>query len=301
MHPPEYIVISPVRNEEEYLPDTISCMASSSIRPKQWVIVNDGSTDGTKAILDAAAEQFDWITVVHRADRGYRQAGTGVIEAFYDGYSRISITDYEYLVKLDGDLSFSKDYFERCFAIFNREPKLGIGGGTICNKLNGVLEPESRIDPLFHVRGATKLYRKQCWDQIGGLIRAPGWDTVDEVKANMLGWTTRTFPEVKLLHHRMAGAAYGQWSNWVKGGRAAYVSRYHPVFMVLKCCRRLFSRPYIVGGCGLFWGFCSGYFFRLPRVADQQLIRYFRQQQFNRLLGKPSRWTDCHHSTRAQG
>lgn len=291
MKHPVYVIVSPVRNEEKYLPGTIRCMAASTVRPKQWVLVDDGSTDGSAAVLDQAASQYDWITVVHRQDRGFRQAGTGVINAFYDGFTAIRHPDWDYLVKFDGDLSFSEDYFERCFRKFAAEPKLGIGGGTICNEREGVLMPESKIDPLFHVRGATKIYRRECWDQIGGLIRAPGWDTVDEVKANMLGWTTRTFPDIKLLHHRIAGAAYGRWSNWVKGGRAAYVSGYHPLFMFLKCCRRLFEPPRLVGGCGLFVGFFEGYIKGSPRVEDEALIRYFRQQQFNRLLGRPNLWS----------
>lgn len=286
-----YVVISPVRNEEKYLPGTISCMAASSVLPRQWIIINDGSTDGTAALLEEAARQFPWITLLHRGDRGFRQAGTGVIEAFYHGYSAIKSPDWEFLVKLDGDLSFSKDYFEKCFKNFAAEPKLGIAGGTICNERKGELEPESKIDPIFHVRGATKIYRKQCWDQIGGLIQAPGWDTVDEVKANMLGWNTRTFPEIRLIHHRIAGAAYGRWNNWVKGGRAAYISGYHPVFMLLKSCRRLFEQPYFIGGCGLLFGFLQGYCKRLQRVPDRDLVRYFRQQQINRLLRRPSLWT----------
>src|ERR1039458_440044 len=186
----KYIVISPVRNEEQYLPQTIQCMAAQTTRPLCWLLIDDGSTDGTGRIIDDAAAQHPWLKALHRKDRGFRQAGGGVMEAFCDGYGRLSTFNpqpadlsWQFLVKFDGDLSFSPDYFEQCFNRFACDPKLGIGGGTICNQLNGALEVESKVDPVFHVRGATKIYRRQCWDQIGGLIRAPGWDTVDEVKA----------------------------------------------------------------------------------------------------------------------
>ena len=287
----KYIVISPVRNEAQYLPQTIRCMVAQSVCPTEWILVDDGSTDSTGTIIVAAAGQHPWIKVIHRKDRGFRQAGGGVIDAFYTGCQSISDLDWQFLVKFDGDLSFPADYFEQCLERFGADPKLGIGGGTICNKANGCLEVESKIDPVFHVRGATKIYRRACWEQIDGLIRAPGWDTVDEVKANMLGWSTRTFPELKLVHHRPAGQAYGRWSNLVKNGRANYVAGYHPLFMFLKCIRRLFEKPYLVEGCGLWLGFAGAYLKRVPRVTDQAVIKYLRRQQMNRLLGKPSLWS----------
>lgn len=287
----KYIVISPSRNEAEFLPGTIACLERQTAPPLQWILIDDGSTDRSPEIMRAAAQRHPWITVVSRPDRGFRQAGTGVIDAFYDGYAAIRHADWEYLVKFDADLSFPPDYFEACFRFFDRDTRLGIGGGTICNEISGQLVPESTIDPHFHVRGATKIYRRACWEQIGGLIKAPGWDTVDEVKANMLGWRTYTFPHLKLLHHRMAGGAYGAWNNWVKNGRANYTTGYHPLFMFMKCIRRLFAKPYLVGGVGLWIGFLGGYLQRVPQVPDPGVIRYFRRQQLNRLMGRPSLWS----------
>jgi hypothetical protein len=167
---------------------------------------------------------------------------------------------------------------------------LGIGGGTICKETAGHLLPESTIDPAFHVRGATKIYKRDCWERLGGLIRAPGWDTVDEFKANMLGWATYTFPEIQVLHHRPAGQAQGDWKNWVKNGRANYVAGYHPLFMLLKCVSRLKSRPYGIAALGLFTGYLSGYLRKVPMVGDEQLIRYVREQQMRRLLNRENLW-----------
>ena len=290
----KYIVISPVRNEEQYLPQTIQCMAAQTAQPLCWLLIDDGSADSTGRIIDDAAARHPWLKALHRSDRGFRQAGGGVMEAFYEGYDSLAETRWDFLVKLDGDLTFPSDYFEQCLKRFEANPTLGIGGGTICSEVNGTLEVESKIDPAFHVRGATKIYRRECWDQIGGLIHAPGWDTVDEVKANMLGWTTRTFPDLKLVHHRPAGQAYGQWSNLLKNGRANYIAGYHPLFMLLKCIRRCFEKPYLLEGCGLWFGFLSGYLKHIPQAPDPNVIRYLRRQQLNRLLGKPSLWsTPC--------
>jgi poly-beta-1,6-N-acetyl-D-glucosamine synthase len=285
-----YVIIAPVRDEARHIKRTIESVAFQTVRPALWIIVNDGSTDGTGQIIDEAAIRHSWIKAVHRRNRGVRRAGEGVMEAFYAGFSLLENEPWQYLVKLDGDVTFEPDYFESCFTRFAEEPRLGIAGGVICNPVNGALCPESKVDPAFHVRGATKIYRRECWLGIGGLVQAPGWDTVDELKANMLGWSTRTFPDIKIIHHRPAGVAYGTWANWVKNGRANYVAGYHPVFMLLKCISRVFQRPYGIAALGLGVGFCGGYAKRIWRVDDPALVRYFRRQQMRRLLGQPSLW-----------
>jgi poly-beta-1,6-N-acetyl-D-glucosamine synthase len=286
----EYVVVTPVRNEQEYLPLTIRSMVAQTIQPTCWVIIDDGSTDETGRIAKAAAAEHPWIRALSRADRGFRKAGGGVIDAFYEGYRLIGTEKWEYLIKLDGDLSFAPDYFERCFAEFEADRRLGVAGGTISVLANGELVPEAKNDPRFHVRGATKIYSRSCWSAIGGLIHAPGWDTLDEVKANMLGWRSRTLAGIMIHHHRPTGAAYGTWNDRIKAGVANYITGYHPLFMFLKCLRRMAEKPFFIGGIALWCGFLKGYFRRIPQVEDKALIQFFRQQQINRLLGRASLW-----------
>jgi glycosyltransferase involved in cell wall biosynthesis len=349
----QYIVITPARNEQETIGQTIRSMAAQNLRPLRWVIVNDGSTDETASLIDQAARDHAWISAVHLKDRGFRHSGGGVIEAFYAGYdllhgndpllldrgenspdkralcasepraerrtpmrpepampqraasecgapvpgqgstvrSRDPVVGWDFLVKFDADLSFGPDYFQRCLEKFEQNPRLGIGGGMICQSLGPPPVREYAGDPPFHVRGATKIYRRDCWDQIGGLHRAPGWDTIDEVKANMLGWTTCTFEDVPLQHHRFAGSVDGAWKNWVKNGYANYVTGYHPVFMFIKCLSRLLKQPYFLGGFGLFCGYASGYFRPDQRVADKEMVRFLRREQWKRLFLRPSIWS----------
>lgn len=266
-------------------------MVAQTILPAHWIIVDDGSTDETGRIAEAAARKHAWIQVVTRPDRGFRQAGGGVVNAFYEGFRLIETEPWAFVVKLDGDLSFAPDYFARCFEHFERDGRLGIAGGTVCSAAGGGVEPESRVDPKFHVRGATKMYKRACWEGIGGLLRAPGWDTMDEVKANMLGWTTLTFDGLNVIHHRPTGAAYGAWKDRVKNGLGCYITGYHPLFMVLKSVRRMAEKPYVIGGCGLLYGFVKGYLGRVPQIEDRALVKYFRQQQVNRLLLRQSLWS----------
>jgi glycosyltransferase involved in cell wall biosynthesis len=284
----KYIIITPARDEADYIEQTLASVPRQTVLPMQWILVNDGSRDNTGQIMDHYAKQYPWITVCHRNDRGYRNSAGGEVDAFYDGFSRVASDDWDFIVKLDGDLSFSPDYFAQCFAEFENDPRLGIAGGGIYHDLNGVITLEK--SPIFHVRGATKIYRRECWNDLGGIMRAPGWDTVDDLKANMLGWTTRSFPALRVLHYRFTGAADGAWRNCVKDGRANYIAGYHPLFMFFKCVVRFVQRPRVVGSLGLMFGFLGCYWRSTPRVQDRSLISYTRNQQLRRLLLLDSMW-----------
>ncbi|MCA8960535.1 MAG: glycosyltransferase family 2 protein [Planctomycetes bacterium] len=286
--PPPYVIVTPARDEEEFVERTIDSVLGQTWAPVEWVIVDDGSTDRTAEIVDRRAQESTRLRVVHRDDRGHRAAGSGVMEAFYSGFDAIQTSDWKYLVKLDCDLEFDADYFERCLSALEADPELGIGGGVIYNCIDGrqVLEKH----PRFHVRGATKIYRRACWEAIGGLHRVPGWDTLDEVKANQLGWKTQSFDDAKLVQFRFTGDAAGQWSNWVKNGRASYICGYHPLYLMTKAFARITKKPYIVATLGVIWGYFKAFIQREPRVPDTSLIRYLRGQQLRRLLGMRSIW-----------
>ena len=284
-----YVIITPVRDEEAHLQSTIESVLKQTIRPVEWIIVNDGSSDNTGKIIDDYASRFSWLRGVHRPNRGFRKSGGGVVEAFDEGYRSLLSRDWDFIVKLDGDLTFEPAYFERCFRYFAEDTALGVGGGVICYVLDDGSK-EFEQNPAFHVRGATKIYRRTCWDAIGGLWPAPGWDTMDEVKANMLGWTSRSFPDLHLVHRRHTGAADGTWKNLMKNGRANYVCGYHPLFMLSKCLYRLRVRPYGIGSLALLCGYLSGYLKKIPQVDDRTAIQYLRRQQMNRLRGRQSIW-----------
>jgi glycosyltransferase involved in cell wall biosynthesis len=283
-----YVIVTPIRDEEKFIEATIASVRAQTVPPAEWVIVDDGSTDRTGEIIDRYVCRFPWIRVVHRENRGFRKSGGGVVEAFYDGYKALQCSDWDFIVKLDGDLSLQPTYFEKCFAHFESDPKLGIGGGDICHEVGGVQKVEA--NPKFHVRGATKIYKRACWEAIGGLWRAPGWDTIDEVKANMLGWKTYSFGELKIAHHRLTGTADGLLRDRIKHGVACYVSGYSPLFVVASCVSRLVKKPYIAGSAAIAYGFLKGYWNRMPRVNDKELIKYVRAQQLRRLCGLKTIW-----------
>ncbi len=284
----KYVLITPVRDEETYIPLTVESVVRQTVRPREWVIVNDGSKDRTGEIIDEYARQYPWIRTVHRKDRGFRKWGAGIIEAFYDGFNALTVTDWEFMCKLDGDLSFEPDYFESMWRKFAENPRLGVAGGYLYHLENGNKTLENH--PAFHVRGGAKIYRRACWDALGGLWVGPGSDTVDEVKANMLGWSSRSFLDLQIQHHRWTGATYGRWGGVVKDGKTDYVAGYHPLFMVAKSVARLRQRPYVVRSLGLLYGYVKAHMERIPRVDDPQLIRYLQQQQLAKLTGRQTIW-----------
>lgn len=283
-----YVIITPARDEEEHVQATIKSVAGQTVRPAEWVIVDDGSTDRTGAIIDQYAAQFPWIRVIHRPNRGFRKPGGGVVDAFNEGYASLGCNDWHFIVKLDGDLSFSPDYFQRCFEHFRKQPELGIGGGEIYNALEHGLKLEA--NPRFHVRGATKIYRRACWDAIGGFWVGPGWDTIDEVKANMLGWKTRSFEDLPLVHLRPTGAAEGPLRDCVKHGVVCYTCGYHPLFVLASCLYRVARKPYVLGSLAIASGFLKAYFTHTSRVDDKGLTDYLRLQQLRRLCGLETIW-----------
>jgi biofilm PGA synthesis N-glycosyltransferase PgaC len=282
-----YIIVSPVRDEGAHLAVTAQSLVTQTVTPTQWVIVDDGSRDDTAEIARRYASQHSWITVVQRRDRGFRAPGNGVMEAFHAGLSAVD-AQWDFLVKLDGDVLLRDDYFEQCLARFDANPKLGIAGGAFHSPTeDGYVEERH---PMFHVRGATKIYRRRCWDDIGGLIRTTGWDTYDEVKANRLGWQTYTFRDLVVLQQRTTGGVAGPWRNSVKNGLAGYIVGYDPMFMIARAARNLLSPPRFATSFGLLWGYFGALARRAPRVDDPETIRYTRREQRKRLLGRESIW-----------
>ena len=279
-----YVVISPVRNEAAFIEKTLRSVTEQTIKPAEWIIVNDGSTDETEALVAPYAKQYDWLRLVNRQDRGYRQRGPGVVEAFYKGFEQITHTDYNIVVKLDGDLSFEPNYFEELLKQFAANPKLGIASGqTYVFDGN-----EWATTQALHActQGPTKLYRRECFEAIGGIPRSYGWDGIDDWKARMLGWHTEGFQHLKVLHHRAEGEATGMIKSRIEQGRGGYFMGYHPLYMLARILWRIVTPPYITGSLAMLWGYLSSWLGRREQV-EPELVRYIRRTQLQLLVSLP--------------
>ncbi len=277
-----YVVITPVRNEAEYIETTICSMTQQTIKAAEWIIVNDGSTDETAEIVARYAAEHPWIKLVDREDRGARQRGRGVVEAFYAGYETIT-QDYDVIVKLDGDLSFGPSYFESLLREFAVNPKLGIAGGGVYERLDG--ENWVLDSSRDHVRGPTKVYRRACFEAIGGLVLALGWDGIDEWKALSLGWEIQSFRKLKVYHYRVTGAATGSLRSRIEQGYGAHYMGYNPLFIVMRGIRYMFLRPYLIGGIVMVVGYVVAWLRGQEQMPDPSLIRHVRRTQLKQLAG----------------
>ena len=282
--PPPYVLIMPTRDDEDYLQATLDCITSQTHVPAELVIVDDGSSDRTAAIADAAAEAYPWIHVVHRADRGCRKVGPGVIEAFYAGYETLRTTDYAYIAKIDGDCSFGPTYFDRIFDIMEHQPRLGGASGKVFNPVGDQLFEERIIDEM--VSGQIHLWRRAAWEDIGGFVREVMWDGITFHRARMCGWQTRSFPdpELRILHHRLMGSSE---KNIVHGrlrwGRGQWFMGTHPLYIIASGMNRMRERPYVLGGLLIIIGYFMAILQRVPRYDDPAFRRDLHQWQLSRL------------------
>lgn len=282
----KYAIVTPVKNEEKFFPQTLESILRQEVRPAKWVIVNDGSTDSTGEIIRKAEAENDWIVGIHNSPTTHRRPGGEAVLA--QGIKTLNLDDYDYFVRMDGDLSFGGDYFRKLFALFQQMPKLGIASGVCYLREQDKLVEEAH--PRFHTRGPLKTYRTTCFRAIGGLSPELGWDTIDEVRANMLGWQTRSFPDLRIIHLRKTQTASGALRGLRNLGKASYYAGYHPLYLTARSVKTMFEKPYLVGGFSMLRGFFNDFLRGAPQVDDPALIRYLRQQQINRLMGRETIW-----------
>jgi biofilm PGA synthesis N-glycosyltransferase PgaC len=277
-----YIVLSPMKNEESYVSKTLEAMISQTHRPVEWLIVNDGSTDRSAEIVARYSAHHSWIRMVDVEGLSNRSRGGHVVDLIYEGLRHIKAADFEFLVKLDCDVSFGEDFFQTIFQVCEQNPRLGITSGVSFVLRNGVLTEEKAAPE--HTLGATKIYRKECFADIGGLVPSMGWDGIDEIKARLRGWEARPLRELVVLHHRPEGAAKGFLASGVERGKGSYFMGYHPMFLLARALRRMLRPRLFADGVGMLTGYLWSVVSREPRIPDPDLIRVLRRTQVRELL-----------------
>jgi poly-beta-1,6-N-acetyl-D-glucosamine synthase len=274
-----------MKNEENYVTNTLEAMVAQKVAPVEWVIVNDGSTDRSAEIVADYCQRYPWIRLLNLAGLGDRQPehyGGHVVDLFYDGLNSSWARDIEFIVKLDCDVSFNAGFFEKIFEVFRQNPKLGITSGISFALQDGVLAEERSA--ACHTLGATKVYRKRCFDEIGGLVRSMGWDGIDEIKARMRGWEAWPIRELIVLHHRPEGAALGLLASGVERGKGSYFMGYHPVFMIARALGRMLRPALVVDGIGMLLGYFGSLCRCEPRIPDAEFVQYLRKHQIRKLF-----------------
>jgi len=298
-HTPRILIVSPVRDEAAYLGATIDSVVAGTLQPARWVIVDDGSSDATAAIAERAAREHPWIRLVRLPDRGSRAVDTGVVDAFYAGLETVDAGDYDFLCKLDGDVTVGPSYFECLMKYFEADPRLGAASGKVWCVENGSLSPERTRREM--VSGAFKCYRRECFEDIGGLVRGPMWDAIDFHKARMKGWRTRSFDDEELVirhHRRMGSSDRNIFVGRLRWGLGHFFMGTHPAYLLAVAAYRLFERPFVVGGACILLGYVLAWLRREPRYDDPEFRRCLRRWQLwkIKLAAEPPPQTECERS-----
>lgn len=281
----KYVVISPVRNEQDYIQRTYESLVSQTLLPLQWIIVNDGSTDDTEAMVLRYVAQHSWIKLITLKDRGYYFPGTGVVNVFNAGLAVVSQPDWEFVVKLDVDLSFEPNYFELLLNRFSDNPKLGMGSGvTYLESDKGwVMEPVLDDHPV----GPSKVYRRTCFEQIGGLKPVPGWDLADLLAAQMAGWQTACFKDLIVKHYRPTGTRReGLWARSVLQGRFEYRHGYAFWYTFLKAIFHLVGSGNFVASAGKVFGYMLAFVKKDEYIFEEKMRIFLRGKHAKSFLGR---------------
>src|SRR6056297_331994 len=274
------LVVSPCRNEADYMRRTLDSMVAQTERPTLWIVVDDGSTDATPEILAEYAAAHDWIRIVPKPDRGHRAVGPGVIEAFYAGLDTVSLEDFDHIAKLDLDLDLPPRYFEILLDRMDADPRIGTCSGKPYVRRNGRLVSERRSDDMS--AGMTKLWRRTCFEAIGGVVREVMWDAIDCHKARQLGWKAVSWaePELRFEHLRPMGSSQTSiHAGRRRHGFGQYFMGTDPLYFTATAAFRAMEPPYVLGGLAMLQGFFGAMIRGERRLDDPELRRFIRRYQ----------------------
>ena len=285
------VVVSPVRNEARYIRHTLDAMLAQTVRPQEWIVVDDGSSDDTAQIVESYARKHPFIRLVKRGDRGFRHLGAGVIAAFNHGLEQVRDRSYRYLSKLDGDMSFDPAYLETMLGVLQREPKLATVSGKVFRP-----EPAGLVEEYIrdeNTAGQFKLYKREAFEAIGGFSQTIGWDAIDVHRCRMHGWEARSFhhPAARLIHHRLMGSSdRNVYKGRVRLGKANWFMGYDPLYAIASGVFRMHEKPRVIGGLIIIAAYFHAALRREPQLPDASFRAYLRRWQRDQLSALPRRW-----------
>lgn len=280
----KYVIITSAKNEERYIEKALRSVLAQTKLPERWVIVSDGSTDGTDDIILKYSKFNSLISYVRRESQNTGRDFSSKVYALQLGYKIMDTNDYNFIGHLDADISLDDDYYEKIIDIFINKENLGLAGGF-------VYEPDKctfsrlKFNNSHSVPGAVQLFRRRCYEEIGAFLplRHGGEDWYAEVKSRMLGWEVQSYPALKVYHHKV-GRTRGTMKEIIREGRMDYTLGSHPIYEIMKCLSRMKQKPYIVSGFVRLLSFLYGYLEREKRLVADDFVQYLRREQLMQIL-----------------
>jgi glycosyltransferase involved in cell wall biosynthesis len=280
---PTYVLITPARNEAQFIELTIKSVVAQTVRPLKWVIVSDGSTDRMDDIVRRYAANHPWIELLRMPQRRERNFA-GKVHAFNAGYARIKDLKFEAIGSVDGDASFGDDFFAFLLQKLAEDPILGLVGTAF--KEVSQQSYDYRFVSVEHVTGICQLFRRQCFQEIGGYqpVKGGAIDRIANIAARMKGWKTRTFAEKTYLHHRPMGTAQqGILRARFKDGGKDYAVGSHPLWELFRAFYQMTRKPFFIGGLLLLSGYVWSQIRGVERPVSREMVKFHRQEQMLRL------------------
>jgi biofilm PGA synthesis N-glycosyltransferase PgaC len=293
-----YVLITPARNEAAFIEQTIQSVISQTVLPRKWVIVSDGSTDGTDDIVKTYLGRNPWMELVRMPEHRDRHFAAKV-SCFNAGYKRVRSEDFDVVGNLDADITFGSDYFESLLARFAADSTLGVAGTPF---VEGTSSYDFRFTSAEHVSGACQLFRRECFAQIDGYVpvKGGGIDWIAVTTARMKGWKTQTFVDQVCHHHRPMGtAAAGKLRAHFKLGQQDYYLGGHPLWQMFRSAYQMGRKPYLLGGLLLLAGYLTAWAGRSQRQVSAELVRFHQSEQMQRLRQKVLK--TIHHQAKKNG
>lgn len=283
---PTYVLVTPARNEARMIESTIQSVVAQTVLPMRWVIVSDGSTDGTDEIVSRYAAQHDWIELVRMPERKERHFA-GKAYAFNSGKARLEDLPYEVIANLDADITFESGYFAYLLEKLAADPLLGVVGTPYVETTQETYD--YRFVSIEHVSGACQVFRRACYEAIGGYqpVKVGTIDCIAVISARMKGWKTRTFTEMVCMHHRKVGTAQcGPLRARYNAGVMDYTMGNHPVWQAFRMVYQMTQKPLVIRGLAIGAGYYWSMLRRKQRAVPDEMVRFLRREQMQRLKSK---------------
>jgi glycosyltransferase involved in cell wall biosynthesis len=283
---PSYVLVTPARNEAHFIESTIQSVVAQTVRPQKWVIVSDGSTDGTDEIVSRYAVAYEWIELLRMPERKERHFA-GKVFAFRAGKARVDTVNYEVIASLDADITFEKDYFEFLLGKLALDPLLGVVGTPYVEKTGESFD--YKFTSIDHVSGACQVFRRECYEGIGGYVpvKVGTIDCIAVITARMKGWKTRTFTDKVSQHHRKVGTAQrGPMKANFYTGVMDYAMGNHPLWQLFRTAYQMSKKPYLLRGLALGAGYLWSSLRHGERPVSRELVAFHRREQMERLKNK---------------
>jgi poly-beta-1,6-N-acetyl-D-glucosamine synthase len=281
----KYALVTPARDEARFIEQTIQSMVAQTVRPVVWIVVSDGSTDGTDGIVERYLKDHPWMQLVRMPERRDRHFAAKV-HAFNAGLERAMPYDYDIIGNLDADITFDPDHLAFLLQKFAEDPRLGVAGTAF---IEGNKSYDYRFTNIEHVSGQCQLFRKRCFEEIGGYvpIRGGGIDWLAVTTARMKGWKTRTYTEKVFVHRRSMGTANTNKTRaaFKQGGQDYYLGG-HPLWQLFRAFYQMGRKPYVLGGLMLLLGYVWAWMTGVERQVSPELMRFHRHEQMQRIWRK---------------